>query len=1457
MAPFLRIAFNSYDLGTFAPMAESPFCAVKMKEALSTDRGKTLIQKKPTMYPAWRSSFDAHIFEGRVIQILLMRTAEEPLAEVTVGVSVLAERCKKANGRAEFWVDLQPSGKVMMSVQFFVEDSDSDNRQSVVAEEEAPTLNRRRGAIKQAKIHFIKNHEFIATFFRQPTFCSVCRDFVWGLNKQGYKCRQCNAAIHKKCIDKIIGRCTGTAANSRDTMFQKERFKIDMPHRFKTYNYMSPTFCDHCGSLLWGLVRQGLKCEDCSMNVHHKCQTKVANLCGINQKLLAEALTQVSSKSTKRPENSQDVGVYQDFNKSPGPDVLLAELRGSGEWFAVKALKKDVVLIDDDVECTMVEKRVLALAWDNPFLTHLYSTFQTKEHLFFVMEYLNGGDLMFHIQEKGRFDLYRTTFYAAEIVCGLQFLHSKGIIYRDLKLDNVMLDGDGHIKIADFGMCKENVFGDNRATTFCGTPDYIAPEILLGQQYSFSVDWWSFGVLVYEMLIGQSPFHGDDEDELFESIRHPFFKTVNWPSLERREIEPPFKPKVKAANDCSNFDREFLSEKPRLSHCEKGLIDSMDQNAFAGFSFINPTMEHLLQNAMLLTVFCAPRDRSETTFALDVSPELELRDFLALCELESGIPAGEIQISYAEQPLQDPTRALGYYGLKDGDVLVLRQAERLRTPQPPVPGLPRIDFSSIAVPGTSSGQNRQQQAVRPSAAPPRPTQAANTSSNLSPQGLDNPALLRDMLLANPHELSLLKERNPPLADALLSGDLERFTKVLLEQQQDRARRDQERIKLLTADPFDLDAQAKIEEEIRQHNIEENMTIAMEEAPESFGQVVMLYINCKVNGHPMTIMSQACAERCNIMRLVDRRWAGIAKAQVQIEGDFLPCSFSILEDQPMDMLLGLDMLKRHQCSIDLKKNVLLIGTTGTETRFLPEAELPDCARLAYGPEGREEARPEELADRELAEALQRSVHDSEFEDGKTTSPQSLPFAPLNQPISSSASDHQSLDMDMSPPSINHGVSTAEIPTSTESSPFQPLTMGESPPGISETLRSQSRGLGDSTSSSLQKEEDVPIPSTHPSQEPLSNTVPEDKEVTGNIISGDHNCTIDTDLRKDIASSALAEPSSQTLDQEVDMEVSTDSKTGVGCDSSKQDRRHQDGNTEDISGRPPQLIPVPGLNLEPSSAEPNTSVLSDGENHIKSEVDNNPSLASALKELHKLLMSSNRPTVSGQIHPSHPNETSPVDEDEMHQDPIVTRNPTTDLSTNTATTNDNAKSVAKDDLTSQPVPETPLLPTLSKSRHTPNQLFRPENPTMEQTIQCPILARGDQVLDPEEGSISITSSQGEPELPDGQLEQDSVDGKTSGIDRSADLNQPLPCPEATESNNSSLGPVASPQSLAAETDPPLRLSPESSVGQFPLEDIQRIQASGFSAHEATEALEQAQGSVELALLVLLARNITVPS
>uniref|UniRef100_A0A665VPE7 Protein kinase C n=1 Tax=Echeneis naucrates TaxID=173247 RepID=A0A665VPE7_ECHNA len=633
----------------------------------STEKGQVYKQKKPTMYPPWNTTFDAHIHHGRIMHVMVKDRTAELKSEATVALDSLATRCKKENGKLEIWVGLKPQGRLLMEARYFLEKNAAGqtegDRESEREQDGLFALHHRRGAIKQAKVHVVKCHEFSATFFPQPTFCSVCKEFVWGLNKQGYQCRQCNAAIHKKCIDKVIAKCTGSAVNSKETMIHKERFKIDMPHRFKVHNYKSPTFCEHCGTLLWGLAKQGLKCEECGMNVHHKCQKKVANLCGVNQKLMAEALAIIGKMQGVSWEGPADVGgsvtealteeeplyavprkenqpkftiddfvLHKMLGKGSFGKVFLSELKKSGKFFAVKALKKDVVLMDDDVECTMVERRVLSLAWENPFLTHLYCTFQTKENLFFVMEYLNGGDLMFHIQNCHKFDLHRATFYAAEIICGLQFLHGKGIIYRDLKLDNVLLDSEGHIKIADFGMCKENMMGQEmRTSTFCGTPDYIAPEILLGQKYNSSVDWWSFGVLLYEMLIGQSPFHGRDEEELFQSIRtdnpiyprwltkdsrdilvklfvrepeerlgmkgdirqHGFFSSTDWIALEQRQVAPPFRPTLSSPSDCSNFDKEFINEKPRLSCADRTLINSVDQTMFRNFSFVNPGMAHI------------------------------------------------------------------------------------------------------------------------------------------------------------------------------------------------------------------------------------------------------------------------------------------------------------------------------------------------------------------------------------------------------------------------------------------------------------------------------------------------------------------------------------------------------------------------------------------------------------------------------------------------------------------------------------------------------------------------------------------------------------------------------------------------------------------------------------------------------------------------------------------------
>uniref|UniRef100_A0A096LSS0 Protein kinase C n=1 Tax=Poecilia formosa TaxID=48698 RepID=A0A096LSS0_POEFO len=679
-------------------------------------------------------------------------------------------------------MDLEPEGKVYVLISLTGSFTDDV---AVTKENTHKQFTRERQGAVRRRIHQVNGHKFMSTFLRQPTFCFHCKEFIWGVfGKQGYQCQVCTCVVHKRCHQLVVTVCPRMKKST------KEKDAINVPHKFSTHTYKSPTFCDHCGSLLWGIVRQGLHCKICKMNVHIRCKGNVAPNCGVNSVELANKLAEITldnlwisvnvstfssrlkSRGGSRPRerlhiiarvrsaaaiikpklykinlhfsfeikkylslficfsilNAKCIFMVQFFfnyctecvtlspkglfrvcydylitklvnnyfnnqlfcpnkvvllnlkinynysklqksNKIKLIDqintvnmltinrylilqqltncpfhvctvttwflqVMLAKLNSKDHVFAIKVLKKDIILQDDDVECTMTEKRVLSLARCHPYLTQLYCCFQTPDRLFFVMEFVNGGDLMFHIQKSRKFEEGRARFYTAEITSALMFLHSQGIVYRDLKLDNVLLDKDGHCKLADFGMCKEGIFEGVATGTFCGTPDYIAPEILQEMMYGPSVDWWALGVLLYEMLSGHAPFEAENEDDLFESIlnedivyaswlskeavnilkafltknparrlgcvpseggedaviSHSFFTGIDWEKLNRREIEPPFKPRIKTPEDVNNFDPDFTQEEPTLTPIDDPVIPSINQDEFRNFSFTSPDL---------------------------------------------------------------------------------------------------------------------------------------------------------------------------------------------------------------------------------------------------------------------------------------------------------------------------------------------------------------------------------------------------------------------------------------------------------------------------------------------------------------------------------------------------------------------------------------------------------------------------------------------------------------------------------------------------------------------------------------------------------------------------------------------------------------------------------------------------------------------------------------------------
>lgn len=299
--------------------------------------------------------------------------------------------------------------------------------------------------------------------------------------------------------------------------------------------------------------------------------------------------------------------------------VRVVKIKGSQDRspFALKILKKSEVIRLKQVEHVKAEKEIL-MSIAHPFIVNLLTVFQDEKRLCMLLEYVNGGELFSYLRKEGRLPNNHAMFYAGEIVLAFQYLHSIHIVYRDLKPENLLIDTDGHLKITDFGFAK---VVEDRTWTLCGTPEYLAPEIIQSKGHGKPVDWWALGVLIFEMLAGYPPFYDENPFGIYQKVlsgnidfprhfdvkvkdlikrlltqdrakrfgclkngaedikKHKWYKGFDWNQLANRQQRPPMIPEVKAADDTSMFDRY-----PESTEASAPTISSSDQSLFDCFS---------------------------------------------------------------------------------------------------------------------------------------------------------------------------------------------------------------------------------------------------------------------------------------------------------------------------------------------------------------------------------------------------------------------------------------------------------------------------------------------------------------------------------------------------------------------------------------------------------------------------------------------------------------------------------------------------------------------------------------------------------------------------------------------------------------------------------------------------------------------------------------------------------
>jgi serine/threonine protein kinase len=298
--------------------------------------------------------------------------------------------------------------------------------------------------------------------------------------------------------------------------------------------------------------------------------------------------------------------------------VMLCQDNDTKQYCAIKSVHKSRLIEANKIHTILRERNILVKV-NHPFIVSLKAAFQTPSKFYFVLEYAPGGELFYHLQRRGPFPLEQVRLYAAEIALALHHLHDLGIIYRDLKTENILLDADGHIKLTDFGLSKDLAASDE-TSTFCGTPEYLAPEIVRHLPHGMAVDWWMLGILVFELLFGVTPFANDNRATMFRSIcnaeprfppevdpdvqnliarlltkdaaqradfpeiqAHPFFRTIPLERVMRKEFTPVYVPQVRSQSAAVNFDTDFTRE-PAQDSFVPPLFGSLAE--VAEFSFV-------------------------------------------------------------------------------------------------------------------------------------------------------------------------------------------------------------------------------------------------------------------------------------------------------------------------------------------------------------------------------------------------------------------------------------------------------------------------------------------------------------------------------------------------------------------------------------------------------------------------------------------------------------------------------------------------------------------------------------------------------------------------------------------------------------------------------------------------------------------------------------------------------